>query len=456
VNAADVEYLKKALPQWEAPAGGAYRLPGKVLALAAGYVTKSLDRGRMTIDSVLTYPGRDYDDDTVNPAGGDWQSEFPRNPVVNWTHREPIGRGSVPQLKSFGGHDLPVGTTHFFQSAADLRGLRLVSRDGRGEPTVPHTPRECLEAAESAFRMVADDVASGVSLEFKGTEFWPTGRKSLTLGRDAMHWEKWTGYGWAHALQCVNPNARTILPAAEDRLEKAFRIAETGTFPGGQKVSPLILKAFAPLRDRKPKFVRVERKAMDTIDDAPPGVDTVAPAADKPAGGGMKPTPKLIMTAMQHFKDGTAMIREAVEGETVEHEGGIDILTDYADKFDALLSKMNAEAAKEFPDAGFGSADPTAAEPDGDEMPVETNDDGAITNKAFPGGFPVRFRVAAGGGYERVETRTDETADAGDATILAKAIADKKAEYERRLRRAERRADRLDRVAENNRRNGRL
>ena len=472
---ADLDYLKKSLPLGGADAG-AYRLPGpgRRLALAAGYVTKSIDRARMTVQSVLTYPGRDYDDDTVNPAGGDWTSEFPRNPVVNWTHREPVGRGDVPELRAFDGGHLPVGTTHFFQSAADLKGLRLVSRDARGEPTVTHTPRECLEAAESAFRLVADDVASGVSIEFRGTEFWPTGRKSLTLGRDAIHWEKWTGYGWAHALQCVNPNARTILPPDPARLEKAYRIAETGRFPGGQRVSPLVLKAFLPLKGRKPQFVRVENKAMPTDDDkdyeddAPEGVDTLdpetgelapgdapAPAGDAPApdeapdaGGPLKPTPKLVMTAMQHFKDGVSMVREAIDGDTVEHEGGIDLLLDYADKIDALLDKMNAEAAKEFPNAGFGSATKPPAE---DSGAVETNGDGAITNKAFPDGFPVRFRMDGRGGFARVEPPAPDRRAAGDPDpTQLKAMADRVERLEREARRERREAEREARIKARN------
>lgn len=409
----EAAYLKKALPQREAPAGGTYRLRDKALGLSVGgYVTKAIDRSRGTVPNVLTYPGRDYDGDTINPARGDWRKKFPANPVVNWTHRVPIGRGSVPELKSFdaGGEKLllPVGTTHFFQSAADTRGLRLFGRDETGREAYQYTPDECLHAAASSARLVYDGIADGVSMEFEpdgplGEAFWETGQESTLLRRPEYHWEKWVGLGWAHALQGKNPNAAVIQDKAFGAA--AFRIAQTGTFPGGEKISPIVMKAFLPLKGRKPKYIRVERKAMaDEFEDAPAGVDVPAEGlADGrvgkgEAGTGMKPTPEGYMAAIQHALDGVAMIEAMIPD--MEHEKGIDGLQDHVEELKACANGLKALGKKLFPDAGFESPDAT---PESDPAEVETNDDGAAVSKAFPAGYPVRFRVAEGGGFERVE-----------------------------------------------------
>ncbi len=455
---ADTQHLRKSLPAFDAPAGGTYRLRDKSLGLAVGgYVTKAIDRSKGTVQSVLSFPGRDYDGDTINPAGGDWHSEFPANPLVNWTHGVPVGRGSVPELKSFDVDgeqlQLPVGVTRFFQSKADTKGLRLFQRDARGVPFAECTPDECLHAAESVARLVFDGIADGVSIEFKpdgveGKAFWPTGQKSALLGRDEIHWEKWVGMGWAHALQCKNPNAAVIQ-------DKAFRIAETGRFEGGAKVSPIIMKSFAAFRDRKPKYIRVERKAMpDVIDDAPEGVDTIdAPVDDKPAGGGMKPTPTAYMQAIQHLEDGAQALEDLLGGGALEHEKGIAGLEDHIEELRSLCSDLNAQASKMFPDAGFESATKPPAEDAGAEPEVETNDDGAVKNKAFPAGFPVRFRVAKNGtGYERVAAAVTDDDDEPDAATL-KALSDETQSILAETRRERRKLDKNNRIkAANDRR----
>ncbi len=408
--------LKSFLPPHQAPAGGTYRLPGSRLALHCGYATKSFDRARMTVDSVLTYPGPDYDGDTVNPAGGDWKREFPANPLVNWAHGVPIGRGTIPTLKAFPGeaNKLPVGTTRFFQTKADTKGLNLVGRDRDGRVSTAYSVDECLHAADSAARLVFDGLADGVSIEFKpdgieGKAFWPTGEKSLLLGRPEMHWEKWVGMGWAHARECKNPSAAVIT-------DKAFRIAESGKI-GSHTLSPLILKSFLPLRDRKPKYVRVERKAMnDDLNDvpAPEGVEDVDPAvpADDAGGQGMKPTPTAIMQACQHLEDGAQALEDLLTGGALEHEKGIAVLTDHIEELRSLCADLTAKAGKMFPDAGFGPAEAAPDAPPEAEPEVETTDDGAIKNKAFPAGFPVRFRTTKAGTYERITPAADEPAPA--------------------------------------------
>lgn len=452
---AEVEYLRKSLPQNDAVAGGTYRLPGRLALAVGGYVTKAIDRGKNSVQSVLSFPGRDYDGDTINPAGGDWRREFAANPVVNWTHGVPVARGSVPELKSFDvdGQQmlLPVGTTRFFQSKADTRGLKLFGRDAAGRAVHEYTADECLHAADSAARIVLDGIADGVSVEFKpdgveGKAFWQTGADSLLLGRPEMHWEKWVGMGWAHALHVKNPNAAVIQ-------DKAFKIAESGRI-GSHAVSPFVLKAFAPLLARKPKYVRVERKAMndEMLDDAPPGVEDAAPV-DAGGGKGMKPTPTAYMSAIQHLQDGKQAIQDLLDGGALEHEKGIAGLEDHLEELQSLCDDLNAKAGKMFPDAGFEAKD---AAPEAEAGPVETNDDGAVENKAFPGGFPVRFRVAKAGGYERVETPKAAPEPDGETVVLEKAIADKRDELARRIKRAERREEHRLRVEANNRRNGRI
>lgn len=444
----DATFLTKSLPAGTAPAAGTYRLKGGRLALQAGYATKAFSATERTAECVLSYPGRDYDGDTINPAGGDWQREFAANPVVNWTHDIPIGRGTTPELKAFtvDGQTLklPVATTTFFQSAADLRGLRLYGRDGAGNVTHEYRPDECLHAADSAARLVLDGIADGVSIEFRpdgpqGKAFWPTGKKSLLLGRDEMHWERWLGLGWAHALHVKNPNAAVIA-------EKAFRIAESGKY-GGHTLSPFVMKAFAGMK-HTPKFHRVG-KAMPTDDDdmieADPTETTATepadgtPAADPAAAPGtdvMTPTPRAFMQGIQALEDAAAGLEDTLTSGTLEHEKGIAGLQDLIDEIRDVSAKANAMAKKLFPSAGF---DPAGDAVPGSDAPT-VNDSGAVTNKAFPDGYPVRFRRAAGGGYERIKPPAKTVAKAQtdpDAARL-KALAAQLEENEAFLREAER------------------
>jgi hypothetical protein len=457
---AELQRLAKALPQLEGRAGETYRLPGGRVALQTGRVLKSAGVGRMCVQSLLSTDDVDYDGDRINPAGGDWRP-FAANPLVNWEHDVPIGTGTVPVLKAFKvgteTHMLPVGETTFFKSAADCRGLSLRRRDRAGRVVGHYSPDECAHAADSVMQLIERDIASGVSIEFRpagpeGKAFWQrTGHDSVLLGRPEMHWERWLGEGWAHALHAKNPNAATILGTV--RFDKAFRIAETGKFPGGAKVSPLILKAFDAFKGRKPQYARVERKAMpdmDMIDDAPPGVDTPddVPADGKPAG--MKATPQLILTVIQGVTDLIDHAEGELDGPNVEHEKGSAALRDALEDLRDSAAALNAKAAKIFPDAGFESAT-RPPEPDAEAEPeVETTDDGAVKNKAFPGGFPVRFRVAKNGtGFERVPA---PAADDPDAATL-KAICDETESILAEVRRERRKLEKNNRIkAANDRR----
>jgi len=177
--------------------------------------------------AVLTYPVRDYQGDEVVPDGGDW-SKYPRDPVVNYEHDTPVGRGAV-WMKSANIHGalipLPLGETQFFQSSADLRGLSLNRYDRAGTVVGQHDPDECLFAAEQAQRLVRDGIVTGVSLEFDPTVKVRIG-KSLQAGRPAFRFEKWIGLGYAHTATPVCSVAG-LIEANPERQEKALRFLET-------------------------------------------------------------------------------------------------------------------------------------------------------------------------------------------------------------------------------------
>lgn len=216
--------------------------------------TRNKPEAKDPVVSILTYPVRDYAGDYVRPDGGDW-SPFEKYPVVNWNHRCPIGRGKVSLKKlKFDGETTPVHvgeTTVFFKTAEDLKGVNLtkyndpVIRKAIGKYSID----EALTIAGQAERLIRDDIATGVSIEFRekgepGEAFWDLDEKSLLEDRSARHFENWYGYGYAHARTPINPGCRTLVPDPKELVEKAYSIARTGKLLDGTQLHPLILKAF--------------------------------------------------------------------------------------------------------------------------------------------------------------------------------------------------------------------
>ena len=433
--------LRTALPAKPAGPGSVYRVRGPggprlAVTRDAPAVFKAFDHAAMSATAVLTYPTTDLDGDFVRPDGGDW-SRYPDHPKVDWVHAIPIGRGSV-ELKAVDVDgrtwNVPVGTTRFFQTAADLRGIDRSELDPRTRrPTGREYPAaECLRVAEQAYRLVADDVATGVSLEFRpaggeGDAYWPTGGWSETKARPAYHFDRWTGHGWCHAPTPVNPHARTLLP---ERIEKCVRIAESGRI-GGTPLEPVLLKAFMPFKDiPRPALVRVEKAmpmddedddldledtgAGDDTPDEPEMPDAADPADDADAGGPMKPTPSTFMMLAQ------GMLDLADQGEAAlaaaEHPEGMARIREALDLLRKESAILRGDGHGMFPDAGLDTPD---------DMPADaTTDDGGIITKAYPGGPPLRFYATE----LRPPVETPAPADPTDANELKSLAAELAAE----------------------------
>lgn len=195
--------------------------------------------------AVLTYPVRDLQGDFIDPHGLTFKA-FKLNPVVNWEHEIPVGRGTV-EFKSvkLDGQEwrLPIGTTKFFKSANDARGLKLNKLDHFGNVVGQYSVNECVEAAEQAQALVCNKVTQGVSIEFRPIDCHAIG-KSLARGPNgqAFHFTSADCLGWAHCVQPVNPGAMQLL-------DKSFR--EYSSF------HPMIKKSIAAvLKANKRTMVR--------------------------------------------------------------------------------------------------------------------------------------------------------------------------------------------------------
>lgn len=366
------------------------------------------------VKSILTYPLKDYAGDYVRPDGGDW-SEYPSNPLVNWTHETPIGRGAVSHKSlKFNGETctVAVGLTNFFQSAADLKGIDLTKREtGTYRPIGRYSERECLQTAEQVERLVRDDVATGVSVEFKALRYRELDEISILENRPCRHVDSWKALAYAHAFQPVNAGARTLLTASPGEVqEKAARILSLGKI-AGQAIQPVILKALRPLVPATTRTtVRVENKAMEELSDTPPQMDSVAQDEETPSAG---PTP-----AVRTLLDGAQMLTDLSDQLTAsiaqsEHKKARRYVAKILEELKATAEEMNGMAEKvraelEGDAAGAdeeaAEADDAAAESDEDEaddgeytakaMPITRRADGSIICKSFPNWKPKRFTVA--------------------------------------------------------------
>lgn len=361
---------------------------------------KSHSAAAMSCEAVLTFPGPDRQGDDLVPDGGDWamhrdSPEFGR--AVNYDHGVAIGRATRPdgaygvELRSVADgkttHTLPVGTTKFFQTAADCAGI---------VPAGAET-NLALTVAAQAFELVAADVLTGISLEFFPDARFPKSMREIgrcpVEDRPAFRFDRWIGAGWAHALIPVNFHARTLLPA----YEKALKIARDGRV-GGRPLADPIRKSFSPLL-AVPRTATVTggyapaRKSM-TTDELPPDDAAAMPVSpDVSAANG--PTPAAMHETLQAMQDLKAMADRYATTPDLEHPGGKDRFAELAALLADEIGQFQADAGGMFPDAGFESA---PAEGDEVESDADEDDsfpmtaDGALMTKAFKKGYPRRFR----------------------------------------------------------------
>lgn len=397
-----------------------------LLVVSSGKVyTKAMapagDGGPIT--SILTYPTKDYAGDRVRPDGGDW-SKYPSHPYVNWAHRCPIGRGSVSHSPlKYGAETYPVavGKTEFFQKAADLEGIDLRRRNPKThrswDKEAPYTVDEVLRVAAQAERLVREDIATGVSIEFdvdpskEGTDWWNLADASLLEGRQARHFENWRGLGYAHARQPVNPGCQTLLSGrSAAAIEKAIVIAQTGKI-GSEVLSPIILKAFDDLRTPRSTSVSV------TVDTAPPTQTTTPVQVKGDTEGSWNPS-------TNDNSDGTGAkmsaghqaLMNAVQGlsdicEQLSNNGSDDLsirrfckkmcmkLKDFAGDIKARAEKHKAKLDMADPDkdGDDDTDDPMDEEdytPSTEEKAITLDDKGCIITKAFPEWKPRRMTFA--------------------------------------------------------------
>lgn len=371
------------------------------------------------VPAVLTYPLTDYAGDYVRPGGGDW-SGVSNRPIANWTHEIPVGRGVVSvKALTLGGQTHPVdfGQTTFFQREADLEGQTFPKREvGTYRQVGTYSAKAILTAAEQVERLVRDDVATGVSVEFKangpqGSAWWELDTFSELERRPCRHYEDWTGLAYAHAIQPVNPGARTLLTTDVEHLEKAIRIAETGKL-GSSPLCEIVMKSFRPLahlaRPNNRVTVRVENKAMEEEDfDTPPG-GTVAMDEETPVDtDGPTPAVKTCIEGAQMLLDLCDQLDASI-GQS-EHKKARKYVAKIIAELQATADEMNAMGEKvkaELDDEAEEPSDVEGDEPPMDDAsdlddtiekaitPIVRDADGFIICKSFPNWKPQRARFA--------------------------------------------------------------
>lgn len=373
---------------------------------------------RGPVPAVLTYPLTDYAGDEVRPGGGDW-SGVSNRPFANWTHEIPVGVGAVSiKALTLRGETHPVdfGETTFFQSAQELNGLTFPKRELHTYKQIgTYSHKAILTAAEQVERLVRDDVANGVSVEFKaagpkGQAWWDLDTFSELERRPCRHYEDWIGLAYAHALQPVNPGARTLLTSDVEHMEKAIKIAETGRL-GSAPLCDVIAKSFRPLanlaRPNNRISVRVENKAMDDDFDTPPG-GTVSMDEETPvATDGPTPAVKTLLEGSQFLLDLADQLDTSI-GQS-EHKKArkyvakiIAELQATAEEMSAMAEKVRAELEDDEEPAEVAEGDEPPVEDDAELddtiekaiQPLVRDKDGFIVCKSFPNWKPQRARFA--------------------------------------------------------------
>lgn len=430
-------------------------------ALAApvqGLIKPDIDRGKMSVTSVLTTQTPDRQGDIIDPTGGVFD-EHQSNPVVMFhhgkQHKLPIGKAEDPRgnytvrlIKGADG-DALVGTTYFSQSS---------------------------KFANEVFGLIAEDILRGVSIGFDPLndpdsvdELGP----SPVLKRPALHFKGWTLLEYSHTPLGVNRDALTVAvqksldgsrtmhpqlldylkPWAEGRKAMARGGAAVEKGCAGMTKPQKAAVAIATAKKKKP--APGVRKAMpddDDDDDTQSGdeqdqtqntpMDETDPGAgvpddnfdpteddpgDDPALAGTQyatpedDTPPPTVQTLTDGAQGLLDLRSAVESgmKKSEHMKG----RKYAAKLCADLKQIAAEV-KQFADkvraelagAPTDGGEDTAPgdDSDNDDMPAEapeTDDEGAIVTKGYS---PRRWIYADAAG----ETRVTSTADAQQLKAL--------------------------------------
>lgn len=404
-------HLRKALPSGiPAAPGFAYRVKGDTgarqrVAIYGGTVTKAY-KTKFGTAAILTFPGRDMDGDTVNPAGGNWDYT-PR--VVNLEHEVPVGLGTMPVMKSLM-HDgasitVPVGITKWFEKAADLNDIDL-----RG-----YTVNRCLSAADQTRAAVEYGAMTGVSMEFQpagpeGIAYHPTGAWSELARRKAFDFNQWNGLGWAHAMMPKNPNARTlVMDMPAEQLEKCVKIARDGKI-NNLTLDPIFVKAFAPYAaiDRK-TIVRVE-KAVAPVDD-PNEFEPMPGDPNDVDGDGIEDntpqTAKAAYDAVQQVSDALANLRGVLAKS--EHMKAKAALSKHADRIEKELESMQGVG-----DMVHNEVNGTGDEVEGEEVPEGDEAEGgdeADTPAEGEGGESETPEAAADSGDESSDAEGEDEED---------------------------------------------
>jgi hypothetical protein len=372
---------------------------------------------RVSPEAVLTYPQRDLQGDYVEPDGGVWDEFHRLGRVVNFDHGPAVGTGVV-SMKSLDVNgrrcDVPVGVTTFFQSAADLRGLRPVRRDARGSVVGVWDADTCLEYAAQVAPLVADGTLDGVSLEFRpagpeGLAFKAIGPSPM-LARPAYHIWAWEGVSWAAACHVpVNPDAgyaRKAFPYDDTplapRIERAYKLVHErpNTLDLIRKsLTPLARLARTPgrttaaVRRPHPMATATHPKLLKKAEDyLPPPDDAMAtpdappdpPTAEAAPASDMKPTPAALFQLAQTVLDAADMGEQmAAAG---EHTGGLKLLARHCEAARTLAAKIKADAEKIAADVGGDAPAADEADADAEPEPVELDEEtGVLKSLAFDG-----------------------------------------------------------------------
>lgn len=366
---------------------------------------------RNSLPALLTNPDEpDLQGDEVVPTGCDF-SDYHLDNVVNWEHAEPVGRGAVAmvpvRLPKSGVQPSLVGTTTFFESARDLKGLTLHRYAADGRVIGRWDPDECLRLAVQARELVRRELVTGVSVEMNPIRKVRLG-KSLIGGRDAYRFEAWELLGWAHTDCPVNPGAQLFQKSLLARAEKAQEFLDEYEPKGVPEVIRKSLRAaVAPLLSR-PLSVRVPdgvphmarvMKAVDDLMPDEPGAEAGMGEGDTPtdaAAGGPTPTVKGLLDGSQMLIDLCDQIEATVaQGEHVKGKKYAAKVCEKLRKDAAELQSMADKFQQE-----IGGGDDAPSEPDSADTPAEpeTDDDGYAMSKslrkAFPSFRPQRLKLS--------------------------------------------------------------
>lgn len=377
------------------------------------FVRKSLDANARTVQTLVTFPERDREDDFVQPDGIEWVP----NPKIDWEHGVPIGRADIqyePLVDKGRTWSVPVGTSHFAQSAQDFRNIDLRRVDHKGRTVGHYSVDDGLRTAADVWEMVAAGLADGVSLDltpYKAHTKRVGKAMNPISGRYPADFLRCKGEGYAHCVEPVSLNARILkslrtLPAKVDRLIVAAQSGKVGAHLLGAPVR----KSLAPylaLAQTLPRSVRVE-KAMNEDDPLPlpPDTEDAALAGDPGDDMGDDTTP----TAKAAYDIAQGLLDLATAGKDLlakgEHVKGRTKLT-------KLLADLEAVAEEASAIGDMVAGDLSDDEPDGDEVPeseepaeLETEDDGALVTKSLY--KPQRFKLVSGVGVVPVKAATDE------------------------------------------------